>query len=94
MSAYDKMDWFDRQIPLTSLVVIGTGILILLSGVLIIYFPPAVVISSGIGIFALGLALISFGLSQHNTFESRISNIENGKRLIQIEEKLNELMKK
>jgi hypothetical protein len=94
MSAYDDMDWFDRRIPLTSLVIVVTGIIILLSGIVIIYFPPTVAISSGIGIFALGLALTSFGLSQHNTFESRLANMENGKRLILIEEKLDELMKK
>ncbi|WP_321504525.1 hypothetical protein [uncultured Methanoregula sp.] len=94
MSQDIEIDVIDRSIPYSSIVIIVVGIIILLSGAFFVYVPPTQPLSAGLGVFALGLALISFGLTQRNSYNNRLTTYENNKRLIRIEEKLDELGKK
>jgi len=77
----------DDSIPGTSMIIIIVGIVILICGVILVYFPSQTPISQGVSIFALGLALVSFGLTQ-------FKSTRNGNQLKRIEEKLDQLLKK
>jgi uncharacterized membrane protein len=94
MPELQEPDLIDQTIPLSSGVIVVVGIIILMSGAFFVYNPPAVPIAAGLGVFALGLALISYGLTQYNSYRARLTTIENSKRLTRIEEMIAEFSKK
>jgi uncharacterized membrane protein len=94
MAELQEPDIIDQTIPKSSGVIVIVGIIILVSGAFFVYYPPAVSISAGLGVFALGLALISYGLTQYNNYRARLTTIENSKRLARIEEMIEGLSKK
>jgi hypothetical protein len=94
MAEHQEPDLIDQTIPLSSGVIVIVGIIILVSGAFFVYNPPAVPIAAGLGVFALGLALISYGLTQYNNYRARLTTIENSKRLARIEEMIQGLSKR
>jgi hypothetical protein len=94
MADFQEPDLIDQTIPLSSGVIVAVGIIILVSGAFFVYCPPIVPISAGLGIFALGLALISYGLTQYNNYRARLITIDNARRIAHIEEMIEGLPKK
>jgi len=94
MAELQEPDLIDQTIPASSGVIVVVGLIILVSGAFFVYNPPAVPISAGLGVFALGLALISYGLTQYNSYRARLTTIDNARRLERIEEMIEELTKK
>jgi hypothetical protein len=88
MTENDEIDCWDRTIPCSSKIIILFGFIILVSGIVLIYIPPLQSLSAGIGVFALGLAVISFGFTQRSNFNSRITTLALKEQLKRIEEKL------
>jgi hypothetical protein len=85
--------FFEKTIPLSSLIIVVTGMIIFFIGLFLIWVPVQLDFSPGIGIFAIGLALMSFGISQYNAYKLKITTAENNERMIRIEEKIDNLRK-
>jgi predicted RND superfamily exporter protein len=84
-------DFFNLINPLMTLIILLFGVLMLFGGIFFMYSPPTQPLTAGIGIFALGLALISFGINQWKSYESKITIQEINERLIRMEKKFDKM---
>jgi hypothetical protein len=85
--------FFNKINPITAFLIILFGIGMIFCGVFFLHFPPTQSLSAGIGTFALGLALVSFGMNQYKGSKSDSTIQEINTRLIRIEETLDKMDK-